>query len=392
MVGSLLDPNLLRVHPSVSLFLLRYLRRFRIREAGGHLVVHSHLPPLGSRPFRRFTALHLADRVEAPTHAQVGVTAVCPQRCPYCYNKGRAGETLDRATLRRLVNDLADMGVVWLGFTGGEPLLSPHLDELIELAADRCAVKVFTTGDGLTAGRARALARAGCFSVAVSLDDWREQQHDEARGVPGAYRTAIAAIRAALDSGALHVSVSSVVAPSVIRDGRVGELLGFLRDLGVHEAWLSEVKPAWPSAWGRPTEFTEDDRLALERLQDAENRKGGMTVNYLGHFEGAGQFGCNAGRRMVYVDAWGEVCPCVFAPLSFGNVRDEPVGAIYRRMRGRFASQSACFVQVNHPLFARAFEGTVPLAPAQSARLVGEATFTRPSAFMRIFERDGGRA
>ena len=46
-----------------------------------------------------------------------------------------------------------------------------------------------------------------------------------------------------------------------------------------------------------------------------------MVINYLGHFEGCESFGCNAGCKMVYVDAFGEVSPCVFLPFSFGNVR-----------------------------------------------------------------------
>ena len=66
-------------------------------------------------------------------------------------------------------------------------------------------------------------------------------------------------------------------------------------------------------------------------MQDAHNRRSGgvadgMVVNYLGHFEGRENFGCNAGCKMVYVDTFGEVSPCVFLPFSFGNVRERPLG------------------------------------------------------------------
>ncbi len=384
LLPALIDPSFLRVRPSVTSFLVRYLSKFRVLDAGGHLVVHSHLPPLGSPAFRRFTRLHLARRIAGPTHAQIGVTPSCPQRCSYCYNQGRSGQALDAPALGRVIGDLQALGVVWLGFTGGEPLLRPDLERLIELAARACAVKIFTTGSGLTVDRARSLGRAGCFSLAVSLDDWREQEHDSARGVPGAFRTALTGIRAALEAGNLHVSVSAVVSQALMRDGRVPELIDFLRGLGVHEAWLSEPKPAAPAAWGGGEDFTEEDRQALARMQDEANRAAGMTVNYLGHFEGPDHFGCNAGRRMLYVDAWGEVSPCVFAPLSFGNVAERALADIYREMRARFRSRRQCFVHENHALFRKHHRGEVPLPLHEAVQVMEEVPPPSPPDFVRL--------
>ncbi len=163
-------PSLLRVRPSLSAFLARYLGRFPALDVGGNLVLHSHLPPLNSPAYERFVRLHLLGRSNGPTHAQVAVTARCPQRCPVCYNRDRTGRPLDDAELRGAIEDLVASGVVWLGFTGGEPLLRPDLPELVAIARGRCAVKLFTTGMGLTRDRARALRDAGLFSVSVSID------------------------------------------------------------------------------------------------------------------------------------------------------------------------------------------------------------------------------
>jgi MoaA/NifB/PqqE/SkfB family radical SAM enzyme len=362
------------------------MNKFRVRVAGEHLVVHSHLPPIGSAAFRRFTRLHLIQKITGPTHAQIGVTAVCPQRCGYCYNRGRTGQPLDSHELHQAIEDLHSLGIVWLGFTGGEPLLHPNLEDLIEHAARKSAVKIFTTGHGLTVERARALGKAGCFSIAISLDDWREPEHDAARGVVGAYATALAGVRAALEAGNLHVSVSSVVSTKVIRSERLHELLDFLRTLGVHEAWLSEPKPAAPAMWGNPTDFTEDDRQALARAQDTANQKNGLTVNYLGHFEAPEHFGCNAGKRMVYVDPWGEVSPCVFVPLSMGNLRTRPLAEIYREMCTHFPSRRRCFVHENHEQFRKHQQARVPLGIAESLRVLAHASPATPSDFIQLLE------
>ena len=47
IVGS--NPQMLRVGPSVLWFLSDYMSKFQIREVGGNLILHSHLPPLNSR-------------------------------------------------------------------------------------------------------------------------------------------------------------------------------------------------------------------------------------------------------------------------------------------------------------------------------------------------------
>ena len=120
----------------------------------------------------------------------------------------------------------------------------------------------------------------------------------------------------------------------MIRGGQVEGFLQFLKGLEVDEAWLSEVKPSIEAFWDDNLIITEEDRLKLVRLQDRYNAGGRMTVNYLGHFEGKECFGCNAGHKMVYVDAFGEVSPCVFTPMSFGNVQTGSLPDDRRRHEG----------------------------------------------------------
>ena len=74
------NPQIIRVNPSLNIFLIKYMQRFNIVNVGGRLVLHSHLPAINSQAFSRFISEHLLARTEGPTHAQIGVTNVCPQR------------------------------------------------------------------------------------------------------------------------------------------------------------------------------------------------------------------------------------------------------------------------------------------------------------------------
>ena len=153
-------PRMLKVHPALNLFFLRYIANFRIKDSVGHWIIHSHLPPLNHMAYGRFVDNHLLKRIDGPSHAQVGLTNACPQACAYCYNRERRGQAMDTETILRVVRELKEMGVSWLGLTGGEPLLNPDIARIVASVADDCAVKLFTTGSTLTAGKG-AGAEAG---------------------------------------------------------------------------------------------------------------------------------------------------------------------------------------------------------------------------------------
>jgi MoaA/NifB/PqqE/SkfB family radical SAM enzyme len=378
------NPEMIRVKPAVSLFMLQYLRKFDVRNVGGNLVIHSHLPPVNSKAYTRFIDEHLLGGTNGPSHAQIGVTNACPQRCAYCYNRSKSGTPMDTDTIKRLAGDLVRMGVFWLGLTGGEPLLNERLVEIVESAGDGCAVKLFTTGCTLTPQRAADLKHAGLTYVSVSLDSPDEAEHDSIRRYPGAYRTALQAIDIFQNTGGLHVSVSAVLGKAMLREDRVEELLSFLVSLGIDEAWLSECKPAVQSLWNPDEVITEEERQMLLRVQDRHNRTGGMTVNYLGHFEGREHFGCNAGNKMVYVDAFGNVSPCVFTPITFGNVTERPIEQICGEMRGCFPTENRCFINTNYALLHDYYRGVSPIPVEATRRLMQEVRFGPPARFNQL--------
>ena len=383
-------PGMLRAGPRLDLFLLAYLRKFRIREVGSDLILHSHLPPLNSRPYGRFIDEHLTRRNTGPSHAQIAITSSCPQNCDFCYNRERSGLPLDKADILQAIDTLADMGVFWLGLTGGEPLLNPDILEIVARAARRCAVKLFTTGCTLTPRLAAELKQAGVFSVCVSLDHWREEIHDRGRNYPGAFQAALQAIRIFRDAG-LHTGASAVLSRDMIVSGECHEFLAFLASLGVDEAWLSEVKPSAPAFWDERALVGEAERQALRELQDRYNRDGPMTVNYLGHFEGAEHFGCNAGHKMVYIDAFGEVSPCVFTPITFGNIRDRPLRAIWSEMTTSFRPSATCFINEHWRHIQNLAGNAGRLDAGQTRRLMNDVTFgPMPRFYQLYYRRHGG--
>ena len=386
----LAHPAILKAGPALDLFLCRYMRKFRLREVGGHLILHSHLPPLDSAAFGRFVGEHLTRRNAGPSHAQIAVTSACPQHCDFCYNRDRTGTPLNRNEILATIDALADAGVFWLGLTGGEPLLVPGLADIVAHAARRCSVKLFTTGCRLTPALAAELKRAGLFSVSVSLDHWDEATHDRGRKYPGAFRDALQAIATFKEAG-LDTGVSAVLSKELLERGEVARFLAFLEGLGVHEIWLSETKPAVAHLFDESLLITDAEHRALIELQDRHNRGRGATLNYLGHFESAEHFGCTAGRKMVYVDAFGEVGPCVIVPMTFGNVRARPLGDILAEMRGLFPLSSSCFIDEHYGAL-RPHAAALPVRADRGAEIMRQVRCTPRSRFFGLHEARFGVA
>ncbi len=381
------NPHILRAKPSVNLFLCKYLRKFQVKDIDGNLFLHSHLPPLNSTAYARFIKEHLLMKNVGPSHAQIGITNACPQDCEYCYNKKRSGRVMDTETIRIIIRDLKELGVLWIGLTGGEPLLQKNLVQIIETIGNDCSSKLFTTGCTLTKQRALDLKHAGLVSVSISLDHWKEANHDAIRRYQGAFRIALEAIELFRSVGGIHVGVSAVLSKEMLKREMVEQYLQFLEGLGVHEVWLSETKPSVAAYWKKELVVTEEERNMLIHLQDSYNQQGKMTVNYLGHFEDAQHFGCTAGHKMVYVDAFGEVSPCVFIPMMFGNVKKKSVKEIVRTMRQLFPAEQCCFMNKNFEVLREQAGDTLPMGEEESIRTMDRIEFGSLPKFFELLYR-----
>ncbi len=136
-----------------------------------------------------------------PLLVQIKVTNRCNMRCRMCGQWGETGyhrdhegkQTIPIATAKRFVDQVAPLGVdmtLW----GGEPLVYPHLDELLAHCRDR-RVPVGIITNGLTLEQhAEVLVRHRAKDLIVSLDG-PPAVHDRVRGIEGAFDRTIAGMR-----------------------------------------------------------------------------------------------------------------------------------------------------------------------------------------------------
>ena len=92
--------------------------------------------------------------IPAPQVLLAEVTHRCPLQCPYCSNPTeliKKDVEISTAEWARVFKDAADLGVLQVSISGGEPAARRDLTELIRVARDAdLYVNLITSGIGIT--------------------------------------------------------------------------------------------------------------------------------------------------------------------------------------------------------------------------------------------------
>jgi MoaA/NifB/PqqE/SkfB family radical SAM enzyme len=316
-----------------------------------------------------------------PATATLQVTTHCQLHCYHCSaarHRDLARRELATEELKSLIRQSEALGVVNIVFTGGEPLLRKDIYELIaHVNRDEANAMMFSNGLLLTEENVKKLKDAGLFSLYVSIDSAEPETHDRLRRVSRGWEQATAGLKRALDAGLL-CGISTYADPRRLHHGEVMEVIELARRIGVHEVTVFDLVPT--GSLLREEEevlLTEQDKRELCRLEDEVNaRPGYPQVVTQAHVNGPTGSGCFAAWQQFYATAYGDITPCDFTPLRFGNIREDTLAAIWRRMTAHpayCAHSDHCRMQ--DPAFRRRWIDPIPAAgpfPYPAERLVPE--------------------
>ncbi len=376
-----LDGGLAALPPGFLWFMARQMRYEKATELDGRLFINTTYTPLRSRAFRSalgyFT--NSARRKSSPFSVYFSVTNRCHLKCWYCSNPGGSREDLPFDTLSRAIGQAQDLGAACIGFTGGEPLLRGDLARLVSCVDDRSYTLLFTSGHGLDRARASALKGAGLTAAVVSLDSHVADEHNANRNSRTAHAEAVAALESSIAAG-LYTAISMVITKDILYSGRIYDFIKFAGALGVHEIRILRPKPCGRVIKGNFELLEEKDVAKFVELQYEINRDPSLPVIMsLPHIGTINNFGCSAGRTHVYVSGDGDVCPCDFVPMGFGNIAVEPFGDIYAGMLKSFpAPAHGCISQLVYREIDELSGGKLPLKDPAAIGKVMSALGRRP--------------
>ena len=277
------------------------------------------------------------------------ITYRCPLHCPYCSNPAAAslrrpqgggysdGE-LTTDEWKRAISEAAGLGVLQIGFSGGEPLVRPDLTELIRAARGaNLYTNLITSGIGLDDERVHVLRDAGLDSVQLSFQSDESHLSDEIAGARAHHHKleAAAKIRAA----GIPLSLNFVVHRRNI--DRLLQMIELAETLRAERVELANVQFYGWAFLNRAALLPTREQItrAREIATEAKARLAGkIDIYYVlpDYYETRPKPCLNGwGQRYLTVNPIGDVLPCPTASsaipdLRFENVRARDLDWIWR--------------------------------------------------------------
>jgi len=260
-----------------------------------------------------------------PRNIVLKLSSRCNARCRFCYIQNET--ELERPELKLdewkgIIDQAKQMGSYTVTLSGGEPTLYPYLIELVRYVRKKRMIP-FTTTNGLvvTSDLLKELDAAGLCALNFSILAPGEK-HDAIVGVEGAFDNIVRQGEFCARSTRIVTILSHVFTRESAREGWYAELWEMLRPKGFRAMNLLPICVSGPdkSDLLDGEELTVFDRVAKEPyvLMDTKNYARLM---------------CPAAREDLLVNNFGEVQPCPFIPISFGNVRDAALKTLFLRMQ-----------------------------------------------------------
>lgn len=310
-----------------------------IAKVNGANVYNLYNPPFPTDAGMRFLVRKLKmtlTKQAFPVTANLAITHECQCRCIHCSadpfkNSSRKELTVDE--IKTVVDGALDLGATLVIFVGGEPLLRKDLFELIDhVDKSKAIAMIFTNGLLLTRENVDRLAKAGLATLNISIDSSDSALHDTFRGVPGCYKKAFEGAKRCRDAGIL-TGISTYATGEGIKSGMVEKLLQIAQEEGFSEVTIFDCIPSGKFLKDSSKILTPEDRKQLivlaKKYHESDHPMG---VNAMAIINSAQGSGCYGAHSQFYMTAYGDINPCDFNPINFGNVRETPIQAIWQKM------------------------------------------------------------
>ncbi|MDW9981504.1 pyrroloquinoline quinone biosynthesis protein PqqE [Sinorhizobium meliloti] len=279
-------------------------------------------------------------RILPPMAMLAELTHRCPLACPYCSNPialTQAKEELSTEEWTGVFAQAADLGVLHLHLSGGEPAARRDLVEVTQAASSLgLYTNLITSGVGLTEARMNSLADAGLDHIQLSIQGVSPESADRIGGYKGGYERKMAVAGWAADA-AIPLTLNAVCHRQNM--GEIDEMIELAIRL---KARRIEVATVQFHGWAErnkevlmPTR--EQVECATRSVAEAREKYQGILVidyvpaDYYSKYPKACMGGW--GRVGLNITPSGRVLPCHAAEtipsLSFENVRENSLSSIW---------------------------------------------------------------
>jgi PqqA peptide cyclase len=297
----------------------------------------------------------------APIGLLAELTHRCPLQCPYCSNPlelERVNTELTTEEWQKVMRQAAQLGILQIHLSGGEPTVRRDLEEIVKTAADAgLYTNLITAAVLLTRERLMKFKEAGLDHVQISIQDvdTAAENADRIAGYKGG-----SAKKKIVAGWVRELGFPLTINAPIHRHNihSVEAIINYAVELGAGRVEIAHVQYyAWALKNRAALMPTREDFMAAAKVvEKARERLKGVLVidmvvpDYYAKFPKPCMGGW--GRGIINVTPQGRVLPCHAAEsikgLEFDNVRDKPLaeiwlgGAAFQKYRGTSWMKEPC--------------------------------------------------
>ena len=278
----------------------------------------------------------------APLALIAELTHRCPLSCAYCSNPlelERAGAELDTAAWLRVLEEAAELGVLHVHFTGGEPMARRDLPKLVRRAAElQLYSNLITSGVLLDDAAMDALLKAGVDHIQLSFQDVDAGPGDQSGGYRGGHAKKLEAA-ARIKAAGLPLTLNFVVHRGNV--DRTAGMLAMGEALGASRIEIAHVQYYGWALLNRSAllpSFAQLESATAAVEQARERLKGRIVVDYvIPDYFATRPKACMGGwgQRVINISPAGLAMPCHAAQtlpgFDFPSVRAHSLDDIWNR-------------------------------------------------------------
>ncbi|MBQ1264567.1 MAG: GTP 3',8-cyclase MoaA [Oscillospiraceae bacterium] len=291
-------------------------------------------------------------------YLRLSVTDRCNLRCRYCMPKDgvckkRHDEMLREEEMLRAVKIAAELGVVKVRITGGEPLLQPNILSICRNVAETEGIRevCLTTNGILLPKLAKPLREAGVQRINISLDTLRAEKYTDITRI-GTLDDALRGLHAALEAGFKQVKINCVLIGG-FNDDEIADFAALTKEYPVDVRFIELMPMAQEGEFSAEAYLPASTVLKTLPQLTAADADGGIARRYrlpnakgcVGLIQPVSALFCAECNRMR-LTADGRLKPCLHdkAEFSIKGLDDEAMRAQFLRA---IAAKPACHKELS---------------------------------------------
>ena len=300
----------------------------------------------------------------APLQVSIEVTRRCPLECQHCYNNLPMGDRDARSREMtteehfRMLDELVDMGCLWLLYTGGEIFARKDFLEIYTYAKQKgFLITLFTNGTLITERIADYLVEYPPFVIEITLYGRTKETYEDLTQISGSYDRCLRGIKLLRERG-LPLKLKTVA--TSINKHEISAMRQFAEEeLGVEFKMDGQINPRIDCSQSPlAVRLTPEEVVAL----DIAAPKGASEYRRLAHRDLASPpnlaqndavYFCGGGMNGFAINAYGEMGICVISQQETFRTQEAGLKRIWEksllelrtRKRTRVTKCAQCRIQ-----------------------------------------------